>query len=80
MTEEMIVKRKKELARWERRILPFTLQEEVELATGTREEDDELALMLASPAYSVETGPSEGVEKTGILILCLLGLLPGLLF
>jgi len=56
------------------------LQKEVELATGTREEDDELALMLASPAYGVETGPSECFEKTGILILCFLGLLLGLLF
>jgi hypothetical protein len=63
-----------------RRFLPFALQEEVELVTRAGDEDDELALVLAAPADGIETRFSEGVEKTGVLVLCLLSLLPGLLF
>jgi hypothetical protein len=33
--------------------------------------------MLASPAYGMETGVAKGVEKTSILIFCVLGIFPG---
>jgi hypothetical protein len=67
------------LVRWETGILPFALQKEVELVAGTGEKDDKLALMLAPPAYGIETGVSEGVEKTRILVFGLLCLLSSLL-
>jgi hypothetical protein len=60
-------------------ILPFTLQELMELVTRTRDEDNKLPLVLSSPAHSIETGIAEGFEKTRILIFCFLCLLPGLL-
>jgi hypothetical protein len=52
----------------------------MELVAGAGDEDDKLALMLASPAYGIETGSFEGVEKTRILVFSVLCLLPGLLF
>jgi len=55
--------------------LPFALQKKVELVAGTGHKDDKLTLMLAPPAYGIETGVSEGVEKTRILVFGLLGLL-----
>jgi hypothetical protein len=56
--------------------LPFALRKEVELVARTGDKDDKLTLMLAPPAYGIETSVSEGVEKTRILVLGLLGLLP----
>jgi hypothetical protein len=49
----------------------------MELLTGTGDKNDELALVLSSPAYGIEAGIAEGAEKTRILVLCLLCLLPG---
>ena len=53
------VKRLMEWRDGNRWISPFTLQKEAELVTRTGDEDDELALMLASPAHCIETGLSE---------------------
>ena len=47
--------------------------------TGTRDKDDKLTLMLASPAHGIETRLSEKVEKARILIFCFLCLLSCLL-
>ena len=66
MRGEMMVRK-----RW---ILPFAFQELVELVTGTRDEEDQLTLVLASPAHGMETGVAKGVEETGILVLCVLGI------
>jgi len=33
--------------------------------------------MLASPAHGIETGVAKGVEKTSILVFCVLSLFPG---
>jgi hypothetical protein len=47
------------MVRWKQMISPFPLQKEAELVTRTGDEDNELALMLASPAHCIETGLSE---------------------
>jgi len=61
----------------ERSILPFTLQELAELVTRTGDEEDQLTLMLAPPAYDIETGIAERGEETSVLVFSVLGILPG---
>jgi len=39
---------------------------------GARDEENELTLTLTSPAHSMETGVTKGVEQTRILIFCVL--------
>ncbi len=58
-------------------ILPFTLQELVELVTRAGDEDDQLTLMLASSADGIETGVAEGGEEASILVFGALNILPG---
>jgi len=60
--------------------LPFTLQELMESVSGAGDKDDELALVLASPADGIETGITKGLQKTGVLIFSFLDLLSCLQF
>jgi hypothetical protein len=53
------------------------LHELVELVTRTGDEEDQLTLMLASPAYCIKTGVAKGVEETGVLVFCVLSIFPG---
>jgi hypothetical protein len=61
----------------ENEILPFTLQELVELLTRAGDEEDQLTLMLASSAHGIETGVAKGVKKTSVLVFGVLGILLG---
>ena len=45
--------------------------------TRTGDKEDQLTLMLASPAYRIKTGVAKGVEETGILVFGVLSIFSG---